>query len=1310
MLPPAFGRFFFVAKRAKTRDNMPMRNIIRFAKFAALAAVCPAALALEDYKKPVAEDADFFPPFDSIKPPLLMPRDAKLEFSKEGHFLVDGEPRYMEGTIFYEGDSMSFGVPTYGYPPSLKWLYETTQNYEDLQRLGFDTVGTGLPNDWMRKYRKRFIHLRANDEMFLRYAKSGLPLYVDFTAAEWSHGGLKYAEGMPPAKEAFTVPGRSYHWMPYSANAPEGRQLWREMWEGGAEFLKKRGIKPFMYELFNEPDYDDLSEYNRKLFAKKMKSKYGGKISRLNAEWGASYSNFDEISGFKNYDENAGLFVEWVKFMEDSFAGLCKFGAKVIRDADGRPDVGVCFQPIFLDGNNVNIYKADRHLDAVCSSTGGGDFFQARFMRAIADGKPIFDGETYMGHTRESFRNKILEQYMRGYNASYLFKWSRRPNDPAWKLENGGVRLAEKFPYMVLNPYAVHPRAFLGLMDAKRAIFSVNGLFTPRDRGVKSDVAVLYSYPTNRLQRYPKAPPLQTDMEKKVSAALEYSQVQYDIVLEEQLKSGRQNRYKVLVCAGAASYKSTPRKLLEYAEGGGTLVLFFDALTLDEYGKPLGETIAGIGFGADRSAVSGELKIGGESMKAFHFKSVKMPEGWTPIGEIGGEPAVWEKPAGKGKMVFVNAKVSGADLRRLAFEILRRSGAEKLCGVENAITGAPCGAVEMAKARAGGKVGYFLFNRSLDAEAVALAPKEGLVFAEILSGKIIERDAEGRIILPLKSGEPAVIVGAPEGEVARVFGGFKRVSGAGAARAAAEWDRKLREEKMDSAKAFDVPAANLRTIPMREFANLDCSADIPLGGSFGKLKSLPWGVENCNGIPFDFIRPDHNKNLTAIGLGDFSGKGKFSEVRGVKIDSKASALYFLHAAAGDAEGEIARYAVNYSDGTKAEIPIVMNRNVGAWDAVLNPDKNAETVAGFINPDNRGLYVWKWENPFPHKLIKSVDAVLTRPSAAYFAAGITAESPSGDSDCDAVKLAGEGASARFINCESGKFENGVAEMSAAKMKNYARVIVDFGKKFSLPESAAEGSLSFDIDVGAGNSAPELYAALDRTVDNISRSTRGMLEDLGDGRYRARIPLSALLKGERDSFGRAIVQINGAPKGFEKIKIGNFELVAYRSANPFRNDAFETSQWGGIKMSKGRGYVSFGLDNDSKKWCVGTLKFLRPVPVPEGFGKKSLVFEINAGPDVLGNRNIGSQNFQMNFSYLDANGKKASTENIVVSKGGFISGGAVDGIPATWQKVSIPVARIMPKGADGVSAITSIALQYMLLPADRAGVQIRNIRFE
>lgn len=313
--------------------NKKMKNSFFIFCGLALSMVCAYSDG-GDYKKPVVEDVDFFPKFESLKPPILMPQNAEIKISDDGHFLVNGKPRYLEGTLFYEGDSLSVDVPTYGYPPSLKWLYETTQNYEDLQRIGFDTVGTGIPNDWMQKYRKRFIHLRANEKMFLRYAQSGLPLYVDFTAAEWSHGGLKYVEGMEPSKEAFTVRGSSYHWMPYSANTKEGRQLWREMWESGVQYLKKYSIKPFIYELFNEPIYDDLSDFNKRKFAKEMEVKYGGKIDRLNKDWGTSYADFTEIAGFKKYDENVGLFVEWIKFMEDSFADLCKYGAKIIREAD----------------------------------------------------------------------------------------------------------------------------------------------------------------------------------------------------------------------------------------------------------------------------------------------------------------------------------------------------------------------------------------------------------------------------------------------------------------------------------------------------------------------------------------------------------------------------------------------------------------------------------------------------------------------------------------------------------------------------------------------------------------------------------------------------------------------------------------------------------------------------------------------------------------------------------------------------------------------------------------------------------------
>lgn len=1287
--------------------NLNLKKLL--AGFIACVAMC--TYADEDYKKSVVEDIDIFPTFESLKAPILMPANAKLEFSKDGHFLVDGKPRYLEGTVFHQGDSMTCQIPTYGYPPSLNWLYETCQDYKDLQRIGFDTVATGVPNDWIQKYRKRFkfIPLHVNEEMFLRYGKSGLPLYVDYTAAPWSHGALRYIEGQLPTKEAFTVPGYSYHWMPYSANTPEGRELWREMWECGVTFLKKFDAKPFVYELFNEPDYDDLSDFNKNLFAKKMRGKYN-KISRLNDEWGTSYADFAEIAKFKKYEENVGLFIEWIKFMEDSFADLCKYGAKIIRAADGRPDAGVCFQPIYIDGNNVNIYKTNKNLNTICTPTGGGNYFLARYLKAMADGKPIFDGETYMGHTRESFRDIILTQYMRGFNASYLFKWSRRPNDPAWKQENGGVRLAEIFPYMVLNPYSVKPNAILGLMDAKKAIMEVDEIFTPRERGIKSDVAVIYSYPTNRLQRFGK-PELQTDMEKNVADALEYSQFQYDVIFEEQFREGRQNRYKVLVAAGAASYKNTPKRLGAFVENGGTLVLFYDAVTLDEYGKPNAKNFSGIEFLADKSAVSGDLKIGDNTMKAFHFKSVKMPEEWAAIASIGDEPAIWEKQTGKGKMVFVNAKVAGTDLRVLMSEILKTAGVKKLCKLSNAVSGKPCNAIEMAKGVANGKVGYFFFNRSMEQEAIALTPSEDLQFAEIISHKIIEKDADGKILFALKPSEPAIIVGATPDVAAKIFADYEKVSAQAAKKKIYEWDSLIRADKMKSQRAFDVNAANVRTVGMREFANWNCNTNIPSNNEKSKLKSVPWTIENCNGVPFDFIRPDHNKNLTAIGLGNFGDGQNATEVLGVKIDSKIAAVYFMHAAAGDAKGEVMRYIVNYSDGSKIEIPVVMGNNIGAWDSVIAPDKNAETVSGFISPDNRGLYIWKWENPFPYKLVKTIDARLTRPNALTITTGITIESPSGDSDFDFVQLAGLPESIEFVNCKDGTFANGAVEMKSSKMENFARFTFKLDKKYALAKNAPEGSFAFDVDVGADGKLPLLCVALDTSLNKMSYSSQYMFINLGGGKYRAQIPLNMLLEDEHDGFENIAVQLHSAANEFESIKIDNFSIIAYRSKNPFRYDSVDLSQWGGVNPSKGRNYIAFDLDNKSNKWCVAGMKLLRPTKVPENLLSKTLSFKVNAGPDTLGNRNIGKQSFQITISFRNKDGKVVDSNTVVLSKKtNFISGKTIDTKPATWQNVSIPMARMLGKKAAEVETITGISFQYRMMPADRAGIWVKDVKIE
>ena len=45
------------------------------------------------------------------------------------------------------------------------------------------------------------------------------------------------------------------------------------------------------------------------------------------------------------------------------------------------------------------------------------------------DGKPIMDGEMYAGGSRAGFRNPYVRQFIRGFNASYIFKWCKRSLD-----------------------------------------------------------------------------------------------------------------------------------------------------------------------------------------------------------------------------------------------------------------------------------------------------------------------------------------------------------------------------------------------------------------------------------------------------------------------------------------------------------------------------------------------------------------------------------------------------------------------------------------------------------------------------------------------------------------------------------------------------------------------------------------------------------------------------------------------------------------------------------------------------------------
>ena len=245
-----------------------------------------------------------------IEKELIFPQQGVVSVSADGNFMLNGNEQYLFGTIYYEGSISYMSLPTSGYSTSLKWLYETTLDYVGHQRIGFDATGICAPNDWIRKFRPtwRKSYAFTAHQRLKRIIHSGLPIYLDYTCAPWSHGSLSLKKNMPPGKKAFNLNCKSSgnHWMPYSIISKEGIRLYCDMWSYGAKFMQSMGVKPFIYELFNEPEYNDTGTSARKYFVERLQKNYKS-IGALNKAWNSSYSDFNAIGNFGKITENPGI-------------------------------------------------------------------------------------------------------------------------------------------------------------------------------------------------------------------------------------------------------------------------------------------------------------------------------------------------------------------------------------------------------------------------------------------------------------------------------------------------------------------------------------------------------------------------------------------------------------------------------------------------------------------------------------------------------------------------------------------------------------------------------------------------------------------------------------------------------------------------------------------------------------------------------------------------------------------------------------------------------------------------------------------
>ncbi len=971
-----------------------------------------------------------------VPPPLRYPAGAPITGDRDGNYRVDGKIRWLLGTQPPSGYSRSDVLPRPADPPELNWIYRETLDYDSAQRLGFDTLFPYTSCRFINQFAPGHRRGRITEDFKEALAKmlsSGLPLVVDYTATPWNQGSFNSKDPelrkhlADEALNAYHL-GEGNHWVAYNVFHPDARKILRAMWEDGVrEFEGKSPI--LAYELFNEPAYNDPGPYNRKLFAEYLAKRYRT-IAVMNRVYDARYASFEEAANFKNKNENAGLAVDWCKFMEEGFTDLCRFGAETITRL--KPDARTSVQPggnahyRQVTRNHVNPYEINQFMAAISLPTAGGisprggdrpaeraidtpanspnlgeGLLQRHFYRATSEGKPILNGELYVGNDANTIRNRFWLDLLRGVNASYAFSWSKRAWD--WQDEASGRRRAEIEPYAMVNPY--NRTDFPALMAVKKEIFRFGEFFMPRDRGVSSEVAILISYPTER--RSEAIGNLVRNEVTAYAAALDFSHFGVDAILEEQLPGNRQQRYRAIVAVGVRNiYPATAKYLLDYVKAGGTLILAREFMSEDEYGHPVDwQGALDFTFERDEKAPTAGIKMKlpnpellPGALQGRNTRRITRNSGWEILAETGGAPTLLTRKIGKGSISLVTPEMQDYQIAAQLQAVLGRAGIRPRATLRRAAERDLAVNIELHPARRGSRTAWFLFNHDNYPKLVDFKPEARGPLFDLLNSRTFTLTADGsaRVLLPAFG--YAILGSGPEAE----FAAFAPFAPADPAAEKVRFDEALaatkkRQEELEAGRfRYRPDLARTRTLDLRKFCNRGFLDSVEGDGKGGwtdqgrenSLTGVPWGVHNLLGVPCDLIRFDENDDKTCIVLASKSQKGALPEkVEGIPVGGRVRALYFFHTAAWVGLKQPAMtYRIHYRSGKSLDVTAVCGRDIGNWWL----DSSTARINAWRNTQNRGFQCMEWVNPTPEDEVATLDILSPDSTVVPIVIAITAE--------------------------------------------------------------------------------------------------------------------------------------------------------------------------------------------------------------------------------------------------------------------------------------------------------------------------------
>jgi len=427
--------------------------------------------------------------------------------------------------------------------------------------------------------------LRGEDEINLKPIEDVLKVLDRAAEANVAIDLLLEPHGWPRwAIEKYPELEKEKIWIDFKIDHPKAQEILDKYW---SILIPKIAGHPalFSYCLFNEPRYDDHSEYSFGKFLDWMRAKHGT-VAVLNQRHNASYKTFDDLPN--PVDESVRpLWYDWARFNQERFGAVHQRMIDTIHALDPDTPVHAKVQAMLFGTHRVFSSGIDHEQWASQGDISGNDNYSYyrknsgsysanwlrqsmyyNFQRSVAPDHPIFNSENHPIEDNGAYwvagrhlRTMYWEGAILGQGATTTWVWQRDPGESLGHCILTRANCTEALGKVALD-----------LLRLGNEVVTL--------QQIEPEIALLLT---------PASIPFSEDYLDEMKTAydaLYFLGAPIGFVTDRQARNGGLSAFKaVFVPAAKRVEDDVVSHLAQYAEQGGTVVVTGDSFAMDEYGQ-----------------------------------------------------------------------------------------------------------------------------------------------------------------------------------------------------------------------------------------------------------------------------------------------------------------------------------------------------------------------------------------------------------------------------------------------------------------------------------------------------------------------------------------------------------------------------------------------------------------------------------------------------------------------------------------------------------------------------------------------------